>query len=154
MSGHLAIVAILLCAVSYSDLKERRIPNKFMIAAAIIHVALDVVDGTESRIEYLRPLVVAVSVLAILVLFVDFRRALLTWIGMGDLKLFLYLTLFFFPFIEVEYFFLGLGIISLAIILVAFFRLLLIRGPKGFALKSSVPMAPLCLGASALALIL
>lgn len=151
MNGHLLIVALLLISVSYTDLKERRIPNRFLITATMLHILLDIIGPGVERIEYLQPSII--SALLILVL-ASLKWRVIRFIGMGDVKLIIYLIFFFFPWIEMNFFFIGLGVVSIASLMGLFLNRRLTMEAKAGPWKSSLPFAPIVMCASGLAIAL
>ena len=153
MAGHIFISFLLLIAVSYTDLRERRIPNKLLLVASIIHILIDLFDGEGSRINYLNPLILVSGVMCILC-FDGIRNSLRKAIGAGDIKLILYLSSFLLPFIDFEDFFLGLGLLSLLSTPYIFRGRSGKMGSRSTSWKSNLPFAPYLLGASSVALLI
>ena len=88
-SPHLLLVFALLLAVSWVDIRERRIPNIFLVSAVSLHLLLWA-SGVRWNFSSELTLLVALMFLA-LVLAPPLGKRLSTAIGMGDLKLILYI---------------------------------------------------------------
>lgn len=154
MNGHLAISTLLLLAVSYIDLRERRIPNGFLLTAIFFHLLFDLAAGSDARIDYLRMSVIMALVLLPLIILDRLRRLVMRSIGMGDIKLFLYLSFFHFPWIRSDHFLLGFLLLSLLVLSLLYVRHLLSSKLRASPWRSSIPLAPLFLGGSITALML
>ncbi len=147
------IVGALLLATSVTDLRSRRIPNRFLFIATILHLLLDLLDPAPTQIDYLSTLLTITIFLSGLSL-AWVRRYLLSLIGMGDLKLILYLSAFFFPWIDLRDLLLGLALVSSFLLIGLWIRRFVAGSLVPLTLKSHLPFAPIVASASGLTIFL
>ncbi len=134
MSFHLVLGLLVLTVASVTDIKERRIPNRLLAVACLLHLLVAII--AERLIVDWFPFLLYVTIIAALLSGRRFRSVLITSIGMGDLKLIGYLFLFVMPHVDLLHWFIGLSIASTVTIAVLY-----LRGRE----RKSIPFAPLIL---------
>lgn len=149
VNGHVVIVLILLLWVSIYDIRERRIPNMALISATVLHIVLELLFNAGLQMADIYPLTFALAFLSLVLLNDRARGICVGHIGMGDIKLLLYLITFLLPFIDPLKWVAALTIVSILGMVI------LLRGRSiRRALGVTLPLAPYLLGATAVAAIL
>jgi leader peptidase (prepilin peptidase)/N-methyltransferase len=135
--ARLAILGAALGQVVYHDLREHRIPNRVVLPATVLCVALSIVDG----VQFTRLAVGAL--LVVLLLVVSLARP--AWIGMGDVKLVLLMLCALHAATPLA--------VAVAVELYAALALVLIARRGRAALRMALPLAPFMAVGSLLALV-
>lgn len=142
MDSHLLFALVILIVAAFTDLKARRIPNRLLISALIAHGLLWILHEPPSLA--LLESVIFVALFGIAAFTPRLGDLLFTNIGMGDIKLVLYLLLIVSPQLEIFRWLLLLALISALI-----FVVLMIKR----RLWESLPFAPVITVATLLTLV-
>jgi len=143
MSFHAWLALSTLAIASVVDLRERRIPNRLLALAILIHVSYGLMTGENVDLEHEG--IIFISLTMVVLLFRGSREWLLERIGMGDIKLIAYLLLTLVPQIGLIAWTSSISAVSLIALL------FLLRARK---ITSSLPLAPILGLSSVIALVM
>lgn len=141
MDSHLLLALVILIVAAFTDLKARRIPNRLLISALIAHGLLWILHEPPSLA--LLESVIFVALFGVAAIIPRSGELLFTNIGMGDIKLVLYLLLIVSPQLDTFRWLLFLALISALIFVILIFKR---------RLWESLPFAPVITVATLLTL--
>jgi len=136
-----ALLALLVQAIAViSDLASRRIPNRLLVGAILSHLIIWLLLQEFPPASFAR--LSLIVIVAVAILMPRSRTFLDDHLGMGDIKLLVYLLIFFFPFIRPQVWLMAFSAASLIVIF-------LTRS----TVRSSLPLAPIIFIASLTSLV-
>ena len=135
MSLHLPLALLTLAVLAIVDLHIRRIPNKTLGLALILHVLIWILVDESGRFGF-KPSIVFLIFIVSLLLLPSCRRVVEDTVGMGDIKLISYALFFMSPYLSLETWLLSISLISVIVTVILGFRGYPLRGRR-------IPFAPL-----------
>jgi len=98
VNAHLLIAVMILIIAALVDLETRRIPNRLLIAGLFSHLLIWIF--LEAPTMAILPAAVLIVTLFLTLLIPSLRDMAMSSIGMGDIKLIIYIALFISPFFD------------------------------------------------------
>jgi Flp pilus assembly protein protease CpaA len=115
---HIPIALLVIFILSLVDIYQRRIPNKILLAAVVVHIALSLFSSSSFNNSFNNQGVM-IAIILLFIFLIFFERSsqwVFERIGMGDIKLLLYLIWIFTGVISWRIWLMALSAISLLFI--------------------------------------